>query len=222
MIKKSKMKNVQDAQAPGSAADDGDRKLAELQAMILRRADQERERILQEATAEADKWFETHSAQLDAAVRSIKSDAEKRAREITARQMIDAESTRDRDRLRLQNELILKALERFRNALAAFSERPDCEAILTGMAIEACAGAPREGKVKIRLCAKDASHGPAVAATTGVFFPDLGIVFDPTPAAILGGVFLYSEEGKWQVKADWKSKAEEMADVVARAVLAEL
>ncbi|MDR1874365.1 MAG: hypothetical protein LBQ90_05030 [Synergistaceae bacterium] len=215
MMKKEKIE-------PGSVVYDEKKKLAELQSMILHRGDLERGRILREAGAESGRWFEAHSAQLDTMVRGIKADAEKRAREMTARQMAEAESARDRDRLHLQNELVLKALARFQSALAALSGRPDYGTILTGMAIEACSGVPRGEKVKMRLCAEDASHGPAVAAAVNASFSDIEVVFDPTPAAISGGVFLYSEEGRWRIAADWKSKVEEMADDVARAVLAEL
>ncbi|MDR3264409.1 MAG: V-type proton ATPase subunit E, partial [Synergistaceae bacterium] len=178
--------------------------------------------ILEEARLEADKWFAAQSAHLDAMARSIRADAEKRAREITARHMIEAEGARDRDRLRLQNELIRDAMTRFQKALVAFSERQDYEAILTGLTLEACAGVSDRGKVKMRLRAEDAARGPAVAEAVNARLPGSDVAFDPTPAAISGGVLLYSEEGKWRVTADWKSKVEELSDVVARAVLAEL
>ncbi|MDR3231033.1 MAG: V-type proton ATPase subunit E [Synergistaceae bacterium] len=219
---KSKKRESEQTLSVGGAAYDEKKKLAELQAMILQKGDLERTRILEEARLEADKWFAAQSAQLDAMARSIRADAEKRAREITARHMIEAEGARDRDRLRLQNELILEAMARFQKALVAFSERPDCEAILTGLAIEACSGLSGRGRVKMRLRAEDAAFGPTVAAAVNARFPDLGVAFDPTPAAISGGVFLYSDEGKWRVTADWKSRVEEMSDVVASAVLAEL
>ena len=90
------------------------------------------------------------------------------------------------------------------------------------MAAEACERFPGGQKVKMRLRAEDASHGEAVARALKLRFPELDVAFDATPASIKGGVYLYSEEEKWRVVADWKTKVEEMADSVAKAVLAEL
>lgn len=215
----------QAAQAPaGTVVYDEKKKLAELQTMILQKGDSERERILEEARAEADKWLAGQAAQLDAMVASIKADAAKRAQEMTTRHMIEAEAGRDRDRLRLQNELVLDALAQFQEALVAFSERPDYDAILTGVAAEVLERLriAKGKKVRMRLRAEDVSYGPAVAKALVHRFPDIDVVFDDTPEPILGGVLLFSEEEKWRVAADWRSKVEEMADVVARAVLAEL
>jgi vacuolar-type H+-ATPase subunit E/Vma4 len=181
-----------------------------------------RERILAEAKAEAKKWTEEQTRQLDAMVAGIKADAAKRSREMAQRQVAEAESARDRDRLRLQSDLIRSALLAFQNALVALAKRPDYDVILTGVAAEVCERFPKSQKVKMRLRADDAPHGEAVARALGSRFPELDIAFDAEAAPIIGGVLLYSEEEKWQVVADWKSKAEDMADDVARAVLAEL
>ena len=197
-------------------------KLSELRSMILRKGDEDRESILSEARAEAEKWTEEQTKQLDAMIAAIKADATKRSHEMESRQLTEAEMTRDKNRLRLQNELVSKALVLLQNALVDFSRRPDYDAILTGAASEACDRFPKGQKIKIRLRAEDASHGEPVVRALSLHFPDLDISFDPSPAAITGGVFLYSEEGKWQVVADWKAKVEEMADSVAKAVLAEL
>jgi V/A-type H+-transporting ATPase subunit E len=198
------------------------RKLSELQAMVLRKGDQERERILEEARLEAEKWTVQRAKQLDDMVASIKADATKRAYEVTSRHLTEAESSRDKDRLRLQNKLIQKALGLLQEALAAFDKRLDYDAILTGLAAETCGALPTGQKVKIRLRAEDASHGEPVASALRSRFPDVGVTFDAEPAPIAGGVLLYSEEVKWRVVADWKTKAGEMADAVAKAVMAEL
>jgi len=108
------------------------------------------------------------------------------------------------------------------NALVDFSKRPDYDAILTGMAVEVCERFTKGQKIRIRLCAEDKSHGETVIRALSLRFPDLDISFDPIPALIMGGVLLYSEEEKWRIVADWKSKVEEMADSVAKAMLAEL
>ena len=206
----------------GAVVYDEKKKLSELQSMILQKGDSERERILEEAHREAAEWLAGQTAQLDAMVASIRADATKRSHEVTARHMIEAESNRDKDRLRLQNELIQDALAQFQNALVAFSGRPDYEEILTGVAAEVCSRFPKGQKIKLRLRAEDATHGPTLAGALKARFPELDIAFDGEGAPILGGVLLYSEEEKWRVVADWKSKVEEMADAVARAVLAEL
>jgi V/A-type H+-transporting ATPase subunit E len=206
----------------GSVVYDERKKLSELQSMILRKGDRERERILEEARVEAEKWTAERARQLDERVASSKADATKRSYEMTSRQLIEAESARDKGRLRLQNDLIQKALVLLQEALAAFEKRPDYNAILTGAAAEACGQLPKGQKVKIRLRAEDALRGESVASALRSRFPDIDVAFDAEPAPIMGGVLLYSEEEKWRVVADWKTKAEEMADAVAKAVMAVL
>jgi V/A-type H+-transporting ATPase subunit E len=202
------------------------KKLSELQSVILQKGNLERERILEEARAEAEKWTDEQTARLDAMVNIIKADAAKRSAEMTSRQLIEAESARDKGRLRLENELVQRALALFQDALIAFDKRPDYDAILTGAAAEACRRLPegqKEGqKVEIRLRREDTFHGEAVTDALRQRFPNLDIAFDETPAPIIGGVLLHSREEKWRVVADWKSKVDEMADMLAKAVLAEL
>jgi V/A-type H+-transporting ATPase subunit E len=211
----------------GTVTYDEKKKLSELQSIILHKGDLAREHILTEARSEAEKWADEQTRQLNAMVAGIKADAEKRSREITLRQMAEAESARDKDRLRLQSDLIRSALLDFQDALVNLSKRPDYDAILTGLAAEVCGRFPKSQmesrrKVKMRLRMDDAPHGEAVARALNSRFPEIDVAFDAEPAPIIGGVLLYSEEEKWQVVADWKSKAEEMADDVAKAVLAEL
>ena len=218
------MKEIVDkvVQDESTVEHDDRKKLSELQSIILNKGDVERERILSEARTEAEKWTDEQTQQLDAMVAVIKADATKRSYEMASRQLIEAESMRDKNRLRMQNELVNKALVLLQNALVNFSKRADYDGILTGVAAEVCERFPKGQKVKIRLRAEDESHGKAVANALSLRFTDLNISFDPTPAPILGGVFLYSEEEKWRVVADWKAKVEEMADSVAKAVLSEL
>ena len=217
---KEKVDNaVKDA---GAIEHDAGKKLSELKSIILSKGDAEHERIISEGREEAEKWTEEQKKQLDAMITAIRADATKRSYEMTSRQLVDSEIIRDKNRLRTQNELVNKALVLLQNALVGFSSRPDYDAILTGVAAEVCGKLPKGQKVRMRLRAEEASHGKAVADALSLRFPDLDISFDRTPAPILGGVFLYSEEGKWRIIADWKAKVEEMADSVAKAVLAEL
>mgnify|MGYP000205519038 CR=1 FL=1 len=86
-------------------APDGDRderkKLDGLRASILSRGAEERERILKEAEACAERWLTDHTAQLDATVRSIRDDAVKQAQDISDRRLVEAGTSRDRERLRI-------------------------------------------------------------------------------------------------------------------------
>jgi V/A-type H+-transporting ATPase subunit E len=209
-------------QEPGAVVYDEQEKLNGLRAMILRKGDLERERLLSDARAEAERWTEEQTKHLEAMVAGIRADAMKRAGEMTARHLAEAETARGKDRLRLQNELARKALLAFQNALIAFDKRPDYGSILTGVTAEVCERLPKGQKVKLRLREEDAPHGEAVAGALRSRFPDMDITFDAAPARIVGGVYLYSEEERWHVAADWKSKTEEMADEVAKAVLADL
>ncbi|MCL2009292.1 MAG: hypothetical protein FWG71_01940 [Synergistaceae bacterium] len=222
-MKETVKKAVQDGEAY-----DNKRTLSQLKSIILSKGDSERERLLSGARAEAVKWTAEQTEQLDAMVAGIRADAAKRAAEITSCRLVEAETARDRSRLRLQNDLVNKALLLLGEAMADFSKRPDYRAILTGMAAEVCEGLAKNPKgrerqkIVVRLSAEDAPHGKPVADALSSLFPELGISFDPAPASITGGVFLCSEEGKWRVVADWESRVEEMADGVAKAVLAEL
>jgi vacuolar-type H+-ATPase subunit E/Vma4 len=207
----------------GTVVYDEKKKLSELQAMILRKGDVEREHILEAARVESQKWLDEQTKQLDAMVAVIRSDAMKRSQEVTSRQLIEAETARDKDRLRLQNELVQKALVMFQDTLISFAERPDYAAILTGLAAKVCEELPEgERQVKMRLRAEDAPHGDFIVNTLKRRFPKFDFAFDAAPAPILGGVLFYSEEGKWRVAADWKSIVEDMAGAVAKAVLAVL
>jgi V/A-type H+-transporting ATPase subunit E len=227
MTEKETKAGAMTRESAGVVVYDEKKKLSELQSLILQKGDSERERILEEARAEAKQWTSEQMKHLDAMVAGIKADAAKRSHDMTSRQLIEAETARDKDRLRLQNELIQRALTMLQDEMVAFDTRPDYDAILTGAAAEVCARLFQgqenvRRKLKMRLRAKDVLHGEAVAKALSARFPGFDIVFDSTPAPIIGGVFLFSEEEKWRVVADWKTKVEEMADAVAKAVLAEL
>ena len=197
------------------------KKLNELRATILSKGADECERILKEARDGADRWLAVQTAQLDAEVRDIRADAAKRAQDISARQLVESGSHRDQERLRLQSGLVQEALTSLQNALTALSARADYDAILTGVAAEACERLDG-GRVALRLRAEDAPLGEGIARALRVRFPKLDLYFDGTPEPILGGVVLLSEAEKWRVSADWRSKIAEMTDSVAEAVLAEL
>ena len=205
----------------GTVVQDDRKKLAELQAMILSKGAAERERTLKEARAQSETWLSQRAAELDAAVESIRRDAALRAQEITTRLLVEAETARNKARLRLQSELVRQALTMFQNELAALSNRSDYDAILTGLAAEVCEKMT-SGRIGLRLNKSDSLLGEGVARALNARFTQLTFYFDETPEPILGGIVLFSEQEKWRVFADWKSKVEEMTEAVAAAVLTEL
>ncbi|GHS92954.1 hypothetical protein AGMMS50276_02070 [Synergistales bacterium] len=229
MANRGKSKQEHNTPLESSAlAYDESKKLHELQTMVLQKGYEARERVLSEAKTEVEKWLDEKTKGLNAQVSAIKADAIKRCNDISKRQIAEAETKRDKDRLRFQSGLVERALLDLQNALVALETRGDYDAILTGMAAEICGAlvsSKEQGKgqkVKLRLRSEDSSHGEGIARALMSRFPSIEVAFDATPAAIIGGVYIYSEEEKWHVSADWKSKVGEMADEVARAVLSEL
>jgi V/A-type H+-transporting ATPase subunit E len=49
--------------------------------------------------------------------------------------------------------------------------------------------------------------------------PRFKMVFDHDPAPIIGGCWVTSEDGRRQINADWQSRTQEMADVIADRLL---
>jgi len=43
--------------------------------------------------------------------------------------------------------------------------------------------------------------------------------FDPDPARSVGGLWLATEDGRRQVGADWQTKVNELADVLANRIM---
>ncbi|MDR1741612.1 MAG: V-type ATP synthase subunit E [Synergistaceae bacterium] len=214
--------------ASPAASVDGDdkKKLTELRAIILQKGAAVHDDIINSARVESSNWLADQRRKLEEMLGSIHSDAEKRASEITIRRVRDANRAKDGDRLRLQHELIQSAMAMFQDALADLDKRPDYADILAGMAVDICkyigSRARGGGTIKLALRAADASRGPAVVDALKLRFPKLNVAFDPAPAPIMGGVVLSSDEGKWRVVADWNSQVEEMADTIAKQVLAAL
>lgn len=215
-------RNMDAKSEAGAVIYDEKKKLSELQMIILNKASEEQAQILEEARLERDRWVAEQTAQLDAMCENIKNDAAKRAQEITTRHLLEAEGDRDKNRLRLQSSLVFKALTLLHDSMLAFSKRADYEAILAGWALEVCARFPNARKLRMRLRAEDALYGESIVEFLKKRLPELDIAFDNTPAEVLGGVVIFSEEEKWRVVADWKTKIEEITDTVAKAVLAEL
>ncbi|NLL36662.1 MAG: hypothetical protein GX256_03965 [Fretibacterium sp.] len=200
---------------------DDKKKLAELQAMILAKGSEDRDRLLEEAQKQSQDWLAKRTAELNETVENIRNDALLRAQEISARQLMEAEASNNKERLRLQSDLVLQALDLLRKELTALSDRPDYDAILTGLAAEVCEKLS-SGRIGLRLNEQDAPLGLDVVGALNARFKNLIFYFDEKPEPISGGVVLFSEEERWRVSADWNTKVEGMTEAVAAAVLKEL
>lgn len=197
-------------------------KLASLKNLLLKKADDEREAVLDSARREAGAWLDEHTAELERMVEQIHSDAVKRSEEIAKRQIAGAEATRTKDRLRLQNSLLDEACAMLQRELTALRERPDYPDILTGLAVSAAAKLPKGTAVRCSLSGEDAHLAGALTERFAGRRPDLKIEFAPDPAPITGGVLLEAPNGSWRAAADWHEVAAEMKETLAERLLAAL
>ena len=197
-------------------------KLASLKNLLLQKADDERETLLDGARREAASWLEEQNAGLDRMVEQIHTEAVKRAEDISKRQIAGAETTRTKERLRLQNSLLDEALSMLQKELTALREHPDYLDILTGLALAAAEKLPEGTAARISLAGEDASLGAALMECVSGRRPDLTVEFDPAPSPILGGVRLSAPDGSWRAAADWHEVAAELKDSLAERVLAAL
>ena len=152
-------------------------------------------------------------------VEQIHAEAVKRAEEISRRQISGAEMARTKDRLRLQNSLIDEALTMLQKELAAFRERPDYPAILTGLAAEAAEKVAAGTPVRLQLASEDESLGQTIARNLAQKRPDLSVTFVDEPAPILGGVWLSAQDGSWRAPSDWREIILEVKDSLSERIL---
>jgi len=200
---------------------DEEAKLRELCNLVLHRADSEHDKIIDEVRNEINQWTNEQEAMLDAECDSISKDANKRADEIVTRQIANAKSEYNRERMKLQNKYINEARSVFQSKLEALRDRRDYKEILAGLAIEAIEEIPKGQDVLFRLSAADAGLGNEIAAIIREVMP-VNITFAPAPVEFNGGVMISSADGRWNVVSDWGAKAEELADAIAARVLAAL
>lgn len=194
-------------------------KLASLRNLLLKKADDERETVLESARQEAAAWLEEQNKGLDRMVEQIHGEAVKRAEEISKRQISGAETARTKERLRLQNILLDEAVEMLQKELIALRNSPEYLQILAGLALEAAARVPAGTMVKIQLAQEDGAHGETLAARLADFRPDLAFSFDAEGAPIMGGVWLLAADGSWRAPADWREVISGMKDSLAERVL---
>lgn len=208
------------ATAEGQAQ--GDDKVFALRSIIIEQAHSERERLVAAARSEADSWMTGEMASLDKETATIIADAKMRADEMQRRQLLSAQREATTEMLRLQNRLLSDASKRFRDGLTKLRDRADYSKILTALALAAARSLDGAYPLKIRLAALDASMGDAVAAAVREKVPGSEMRFDRDPAAILGGCLIESSDGRRQVRSDWQSITEDLADVLAERLLSQL
>lgn len=194
-------------------------KLASLRNLLLNKADDEREAVLESARQEAAAWLEEQNIALDRMVEQIHSEAVRRAEEISRRQISGAETARTKERLRLQNILLDEAVDMLQRELIQVRNTAAYLPILAGLALEGASRLPAGSEVKIQLAQEDRSLGEPLAARLKDFRPDLTFTFDTEAAPILGGVWLSAPDGSWRVPADWREVISGMKDSLAERVL---
>ncbi|HPF84308.1 MAG TPA: V-type ATP synthase subunit E family protein, partial [Aminivibrio sp.] len=139
-------------------------KLASLKGLLLKKADDEREALLESARRESSAWLEEQNAALDRMVEQIHTEAVKRAEEISKRQISGAEMARTKERLRLQNSLLDEAVTMLQKELTALRIHPSYPGVLAGLAFEAAEKLPAGTEVRIQLASEDEALGETLAA----------------------------------------------------------
>jgi vacuolar-type H+-ATPase subunit E/Vma4 len=206
----------EDSQSRAEAA-----KLRELCNIVLKRADVERNRIINDARDEIDLWVKEQQILLEAECGTISKDAKKRADEISTRQISDAKNEINRERLKLQNKCVYEAKALFQKKLEAMRKHVDYKYILAGLALEAIEKVNKKQDILLRLSAEDVELGEEIAAIINEAAP-INIIFDSTPGKFAGGVMISSADGHWSVVSDWNAKTDELADTISARVLAVL
>ncbi|GAB1428658.1 hypothetical protein MASR2M17_20880 [Aminivibrio sp.] len=121
-------------------------KLASLKNLLFKKADDEREALLDSARREAAEWLSEQNESLDRMVDQIHGDAVKRSEEISKRQISGAEMARTKERLRLQNSLLDEAVNMLQKELTDLRKKEEYPDILAGLAIEAAENSRREAQ----------------------------------------------------------------------------
>ena len=196
-------------------------KLRELCNIVLMRADVEHNRIIDETRDEIDIWTKERQISLDAECEAISKEAKKQADEISIRQISDAKTEINRERLKLQNKCVYEAKALFQKKLEALRKQVDYKYILAGLALEAIEKVNVKQDLSLRLSLADAELGEEIVAIINEAAP-INITFDSTPGDFNGGVMISSEDGRWSVVSDWNAKTDELADAISARILAAL
>lgn len=194
-------------------------KLASLRNLLFKKADDEREALLDSARREAAEWLSEQNESLDRMVEQIHGDAVKRSEEISKRQISGAEMTRTKDRLRLQNSLLDEAITLLQKELTDLRNSEEYPDILAGLALEAAEKLPRGSAVNLQLSHEDLALGEPIAARIREKRPDLTVAFLVDAVPILGGVWLSAPDGSWRAPADWREVISGLKDTLAERIL---
>ena len=194
-------------------------KLTSLKNLLFKKADDEREALLDSARREAAEWLSEQNESLDRMVEQIHGDAVKRSEEISKRQISGAEMTRTKDRLRLQNSLLDEAITLLQKELTDLRNSREYPDILAGLALEAAEKLPRGSAVNLQLSHEDLALGEPVTARIREKRPDLAVTFLPDAVPILGGVWLSAPDGSWRAPADWREVISGLKDTLAERIL---
>ena len=194
-------------------------KLTSLKNLLFKKADDEREALLDSARREAADWLSEQNESLDRMVDQIHGDAVKRSEEISKRQISGAEMTRTKDRLRLQNSLLDEAITLLQKELTDLRSSGEYPDILAGLALEAAEKLPRGSAVNLQLSHEDLALGEAVAERIREKRPDLTVTFLADAVPILGGVWLSAPDGSWRAPADWREVISGVKDTLAERIL---
>ena len=197
-------------------------KLASLRNLLFKKADDEREALLDSARREAAEWLSEQNESLDRMVEQIHGDAVKRSEEISKRQISGAEMTRTKDRLRLQNSLLDEAITLLQKELTDLRNSGEYPEILAGLALEAAEKLPRGSAVNLQLSHEDLALGEPVADRVREKLPDLTVAFLVDAVPVLGGVWLSAPDGSWRAPADWREVISGLKDTLAERILAVL
>ena len=194
-------------------------KLASLRNLLFKKADDEREALLDSARREAAEWLSEQNESLDRMVEQIHGDAVKRSEEISKRQISGAEMTRTKDRLRLQNSLLDEAITLLQKELTDLRNSGEYPEILAGLALEAAEKLPRGSAVNLQLSHEDLALGEPVADRVREKLPDLTVAFLVDAVPVLGGVWLSAPDGSWRAPADWREVISGLKDTLAERIL---
>ena len=194
-------------------------KLTSLKNLLFKKADDEREALLDSARREAADWLSEQNESLDRMVDQIHGDAVKRSEEISKRQISGAEMTRTKDRLRLQNSLLDEAITLLQKELTDLRSSGKYPDILAGLALEAAEKLPQGSAVNLQLSHEDSAMGEAIAGRIREKRPDLTVTFLTDAVPILGGVWLSAPDGSWRAPADWREVISGVKDTLAERIL---
>ena len=195
-------------------------KIINLQNIILEHANTQRSALASDARRESEEWLTKEKDKLEREAELIVTDAKSRSEDIHRRQILSAERERATEALRQQNRLLQQTLKKFQDELIRLRDRDDYVKILAGIALEASKSIVDAAPLKLRLAAIDAKVGENVAEMVNEKLPEAKMTFDREPAPIMGGCWIQTADGRRQINADWQSRTQESADILADRLLA--